>query len=231
MRSLAIWFFALLILSGCTGRVPEPVNHGFSEQKKMQASEHWEVLAADLANRINNEMILSGNIEKAVYVKETCGDEATPCSQNETSPFNEAFRDLLITNLYNYGIPTNSSVSTDAVEVLYKVQLVRYRANRVRTPPPGIFTALSTAIVVLRNAPSEILIMAGGVTADLLNVSATNKGQHEIIITTSLIDNNEYLFRASDIYYINDKDSWHYKESMPTTKTIQLSSKRSTSEY
>jgi len=229
MRSLPFIFIVLMGLTGCTGRIPEPVNHQYTQQQKMQASEHWEVLAADLANRINNQMILSGNIEKAVFVRETCGDEATPCTPRETSPFKEGFRDLLITNLYNYGIPTNSSKSDDAIEVLYKVQIVHYRATRVRTAPPGLFTAISTAILVLRNAPSELLILAGGITADLLNASVATKGQHEIIITTSLINNNKYLFRASDIYYINDKDTWHYRESMPATKTIQLSSRHDAS--
>ena len=41
-----------------------------------------------------------------------------------------------------------------------------------------------------------------------------------------MILNSQYLFRASDIYYINEKDFYQYQESMPQTKTIKLSSKK-----
>ncbi len=228
MRTLLVFPLAVIILIiviGCTSRVPEPVTHEYSQQKKMQAPNHWAVLAQDLANKINNQLILSDNIEKAVFVEETCGDEATPCSPNETSSFNEAFRDLLITGLYSYGIPTNSTPDPESINVLYKVQVVRHNANRARTIQPGLLTALSAAVIVLRDAPSDLLILASGIAADVANSSIAIKGSYEVIITTSMIDNNQYLFRASDIYYINDKDFFHYQEVMPQTTTIKLSSK------
>lgn len=224
MRYL-IFFSLTVLLYGCGARVPEPVPHPYSSQEVMQASEHWQILAADLANRINNEMILSGNIDRAVYVKETCGNDKEPCNPHETSAFNEAFRDLLITNLFSYGIPTNKIGGGEAIEVQYKVQVVRYRAQRVRTIKPGVLTALSAAIVVLRNAPTDAIILATGAGLDVLNSSLTGKSDHEVIITTSLIDQNQYLFRASDIYYINNRDSFHYQQSTPAAKTINLSAR------
>jgi len=225
MRTLLFFPLAVVILMGCTSRVPEPITHEYTQQKKMQASNHWAVLAQDLANKINNQLILSDNIEKAVFVEETCGNEATPCSPNETSSFNEAFRDLLITSLYSYGIPTNSTPDPESINVLYKVQIVRHNANRARTIQPGLLTALSAAVIVLRDAPSELLILASGIAADVANTTIATKGSYEVIITTSMVDNNQYLFRASDIYYINDKDFFHYQEIMPKTTTIKLSSK------
>jgi hypothetical protein len=190
----------------------------------MQASQHWEVLSKDLANRINNELIITDNLDKAVFVKETCGDEANPCKPNETSSFNEAFRDLLITNLFDYGIPTNSMQDDETIEVLYKVQVVRHNADRVRTIQPGLLTALSAAIVVLRNAPTELIILATGVAADVANSNWVSSGHYEVIITTSMVTDGRYLFRASDIYYINDKDFYHYQQSQPQTTTVKLSS-------
>ena len=195
----------------------------------MQASEHWEILAGDLANRINNELILSDNIQTAVYVKPTCGDEATPCKANETSTFNEAFRDLLITGLYDFGIPTRSKSTPESIEVLYKVQMVRHNANRIRTMQPGILTTLSTAVVVLRNAPRELISLAIGVAADIVNTSYTANGHYEVIITTSMIEKGKYLFRASDIYYINDKDFYQYQETHTVTTPIILKSKNNSS--
>jgi hypothetical protein len=191
----------------------------------MQASEHWQTLAKDLSNRINNELIISDNIETAVYVKPTCGDETTPCDENETSTFNEAFRDLLITSLYNFGIPTESRPSADSIKVLYKVQVVRHNTNRVRSIQPGLLTTLSAAVIVLRNAPSELILLATGVAADVANNSYATSGHYEVIITTSMIDNEKYLFRASDIYYINDKDFYHYQQNHSETTVISLKAK------
>jgi hypothetical protein len=182
------------------------------------------LLAADLANRINNQLITTDNLDKAVFVKETCGDETISCQPDETSSFNEAFRDLLITNLFGYGVPTKSRADEKAIEVRYKVQIVRHNTNRARSLQPGILTGLSTAVAVLRNAPMELIILASGVAADVANTSLVSSGHYEVIITTSMITHDRYLFRASDIYYINDKDFYHYQENMPQTKTIRLSS-------
>jgi hypothetical protein len=192
----------------------------------MQASAHWQVLAADLANRINNQLITTDNLDKAIFVKETCGDETISCQPDETSSFNEAFRDLLITNLFGYGVPTKSRADEKAIEVRYKVQIVRHTTDRVRSLQPGLLTGLSTAVAVLRNAPVELIILASGVAADVANTSLVTSGHYEVIITTSMITHDRYLFRASDIYYINDKDFYHYQENMPETKTIKLSSNK-----
>lgn len=224
MRRTLVYFLVMFVVAGCSSRIPEPVTHQYSQQKKMQASHHWSVLAQDLSNKINNQLITTDNIERMVFVEATCGNEAKPCDANETSSFNEAFRDLLITGLYDYGIPTNSVPDPDGIEVLYKVQVVRHNANRIRSIQPGLLTALSAGIVVLRDAPSALLILASGVASDVANTSIANSGHYEVIITTSMVDKDQYLFRSSDIYYINDKDFFHYQETMPQTKTLQLSS-------
>ncbi len=221
---LPIYILTLFLVCSCSSRIPEPISYPYSQQKKMQASSHWEVLAADLANRINNELILSGNLDKAVFVKETCGDDTNPCQPNETSSFNEAFRDLLITNLFGYGVPTKNRLDEKAIEVLYKVQIVRHNTDRVRSLQPGLLTALSTAVVVLRNAPADLILLASGIAVDVANTSLVTNGNYEIIITTSMISHDQYLFRASDVYYINEKDFYHYQNTLPRTETIKLSS-------
>lgn len=215
---------SLLLLASCSSRIPEPITFPYSQQQKMEASYHWKVLAEDLANRINNELINSDNISKSVFVKETCGDEAKPCNPTETSSFNEAFRDLLITNLVGFGIPTQQLKDDESLNILYKVQIVRHNTERIRTLQPGILTALSAAITVLRNAPSEVVTIALGIAADAANTSLTLNGHYEIIITTSMISGGKYLFRASDIYYINDKDFWHYQNHRQEAKTLTLTS-------
>lgn len=216
--------FLLFFVFACSARIPEPITYTYSQQRKMQASGHWGVLAQDLANRINNELIKSDNINKSVFVEQTCGDEGQVCEPLQTSTFNEAFRDLLITSLVGYGIPTKNKPDENSIEILYKVQVVRHHSQRIRSLQPGILTAISSAIVVLRNAPVELVTLAAGVALDVANSSLALNEKSEVIITTSMVTNNEYLFRASDIYYINDKDFWHYQEQRPRAANIQLSS-------
>ena len=222
MPSSLCYVLALLLLGGCASRIPEPIVYPYSQQQKMEASHHWQVLADDLANRINNELIITDNASKSVFVKETCGNEAKPCTPTETSSFNEAFRDLLITNLVGYGIPTKKDKDDETLEILYKVQIVRHTGERLRTLQPGLLTGLSAAIVVLRNAPADLVTIAVGAASDIANANMTINGHYEIIISTSMLAGGKYLFRASDIYYINDKDFWHYQENLSQAKTMKL---------
>lgn len=228
MPSSRLLFILLLLSSigGCASTIPEPISYPYSQQNKMQASRHWEVLAADLANRINNQLIITDNIDKAVFVKETCGNEALPCGESETGSFNEAFRDLLITYLVDFGIPTRNERAAEALDINYKVQVVRHNADRRRSLQPGLLSTLSAAIVVLRDAPANLVIMAAGAAADVANSSLVGHGHYEIIITTSIVKKQQYLFRSSDIYYINDKDFWHYLNRMPQTRVVKVSTNK-----
>ncbi len=225
MRSFFVNGLLIFLLCGCSSRIPEPITYPYSQQKKMQAASHWDVLAADLAGRINQQLILTDNHAKAVFVTETCGDDNSACRSGDTGAFHEALHDLLITNLVGYGVPTKSKADQEAIEISYKVQVVYHSSDRVRSLQPGLLTGLSAAVVVLYNAPAELILLAVGVAADVANTSLVTSGHYEIIITTSMITHDQYLFRASDIYYINAKDFYHYQERTPETRTIKLSSR------
>lgn len=207
--------------NGCT-RIPQPVTYDYTEQQKMQAAHHWDVLANDVANQIRETIQRHKYTGTPVFVRTTCGTENTPCKPGETTQFNEGFRDLLITQLVNFCVLTNAEEDPNAIIVNYKVQVVYHRDNRYAARPPGILTALSTAVHVLRNAPVTIQAIAGAAFLDA-SESATDDAEHyEIIITTSMITGNKYLFRTSDIYYINDLDFWHYQNNAQS-KDIQIS--------
>lgn len=223
MRYLLLLTTALLLVSAC-GRIPEPVGYNYTTQEKMQAAHHWNVLAKDLSNRINNELIRSDFLNTSIFVKETCGDDSVPCPKGTTSEFNEGFRDLLITELVNFGIPTSAAPEQEAITVNYKVQLVRHNTNRLRTVQPGFFTALTAAVAVLRNATPEVIALAVAGGVDYVNSSYARKTDVEAIVTTSMVFRNKYFFRSSDIYYINDADYHHYQNDKSTAKEIQLTS-------
>lgn len=220
MRAVPV-FLLVLFLSSCS-RIPLPASYAFTEQQKMQATHHWDVLASDVANQINNQLIISDYIDKSVFVKTTCGTDANPCERGETTQFNEVFRDLLITRLVHFGVPTSIDKKTSDIEVNYKVQVIYHASNRY-TIAPGILTALTGAVTVFRNAPTTIQALAIAAGLDIANSAAPHNGHYEVLITTSMITDEKYLFRTSDIYYINDPDFWHY-QNVPTGKTIQMAS-------
>ncbi len=221
MRSTFTIVLLLTFLVGC-GRIPEPVGYDYSVQQKFQAVYHWEVLANDVANQINNELIRNDFINTPVFVKETCGDDAHPCTANETPPFNESFRDLLITSLVGLGVPVSSIENNDAITVNYKTQMVYHSKHRLRTIKPGAITALTAGVLVLRNAPSSLLALGIAAAIDMANASVTLESNYEVVVTTSLVDKDTYLFRQSDIYYINDADFWHYVKDETETGEIEM---------
>lgn len=236
MRALPLLVVLTLFTAGCA-RVPEPIPYDYSTQYKMQAAHHWDILAKDLANRINNELIRNDYLDTPVYVKTTCGDDATPCAQGETPAFNENFRDLLITNLVGYGIPTGAVETEDAIVINYKVQTLYHSTDRLRSIKPGVITALTAQVLVLRNFPFDLAALAAAGSLDYANSAVATKGKYEVIITTSMVTKQQYLFRSSDLYYINDRDFWHYQKSTggttvnfstPAVKEVQKSGPQNT---
>lgn len=218
MRAVLI-VLLLLLLASCS-RIPQPASYAFSEQQKMQAAHHWDVLASDVANQINNQLVVSDFIDRTVFVKSTCGTDATPCERGETTTFNEGFRDLLITRLVNFGVPTSFEKKDTDIEVNYKVQVIYHASDRY-TMAPGTLTTLTALVSVVRHAPSALQAIALAAGLDVANSASPLNGHYEVIITTSMVTDEKYLFRTSDIYYINDPDFWHYQNA-PTGKTIQM---------
>ncbi len=218
MRSILILLILFLVV-GCT-RIPQPASYAYSEQQKMQAAHHWDVLASDVANQINNQLIRSDYIDKNVFVKSSCGSDAEPCERGQTTQFNEAFRDLLLTRLVGFGVPTSAEKRVADIQIDYKVQVVYHASDRF-TIPTGSLTALSALVLVFRHAPAELQLLALAAGFDTMNSAGPRNGHYEVIISTSMVADEKYLFRTSDIYYINDTDFWHY-QNYSNGKTIQM---------
>ena len=209
---LCVTFLVAAALTVSCGRIPDPAGYVQSEQNKMQATHHWNVLAADIANQINNELILNDYLDIPVFVRETCGDENEPCPPSKSTAFEESFRDLLITNLVSLGVPTRQKQDSGALVVNYKTQTVYHHRNNWRSLKPGLLTALTAGILVIRNAPADLIWLAAAGTIDFANSAYVASSNFEVLITTSVVADGRYLFRNSNIYYINDQDSWHYQK-------------------
>ena len=218
MRSLIIEFGIIFFLSGCAymhSQVPKPATYPLTYQQKMQAAEHWDVLARDVAAQtallLNTQdtNLFSGY---GVYVEPQPG------------VFGKAFTNMLIGHLVSSGIRVVRKRESCPV-LRFETQLIKHRTCRFERPPPGAFTALATGIFVLRHITWGTLTFLGIPGAALLDVGIGHPAalpHHEVLITTSLTDKNDrYLLCNTNLYYINDPDWWHYpNEDIPEPKNV-----------
>ena len=138
---------------------------------------------------------------------------------------------MLISKLVNSGLNV-ATRSEGAVQLTYEAQVVRHLAGQGNYQP-GTVAALAGGILVAREistgsssdtgkAVGVATLVAG---ADLLGAnarlrSATNT---EVIITTSLIDNNRYLMRKTDVYYVEDAEGGMFEAAQ--TKAMGVTGK------
>ena len=121
---------------------------------------------------------------------------------------------MLISKLVNGGLNV-ATRPEGAVQVTYEAQVVRHLAGQGNYQP-GSVAALAGGIVVAR----EIAVGGASSTAKAVGVAALVAGADllaanarlhsatntEVIVTTSLVDNNRYLMRKTDVYYIEDAE-------------------------
>ncbi|WP_291322135.1 hypothetical protein [Desulfonatronospira sp.] len=226
------WIFRLitlplliLFLGGCTyyeqpyqprpsqpvsSQVPVPTGYSLTTQKKMQAMQHWEVLAEDVACRIEDslEMRAIAKGRYSIYV-------APPGS----TPFEKAFYNLLLTKMVHKGMRVSRSEG-GAMVLSFDLELVRHSRRVIRTQR-GVYKSLAPGMFVRRQepgkaSPSTIRPQEYLVAGAQVNVEAgaytPEVPSMEVMVTTSLTLNDNYIMRDSSIYYINDTDWDHYKQ-------------------
>lgn len=194
-------------LSGCgTAQIPYTQNHPESYQKVARAVSHWDILADDVAAQTMEKI----GTQKAIYV-------ATP---TETTDFNRAFHNFLITRMVNKGIPV-STQRNGAIEVQYEAQIVRHNSQR-KAYRPGAITMLTAGMMVAYNVPSwakpdqAAALLGGGALADLaVSADAGSPTKTELVVTTSVLEGGRYLVRTTDIYYLEPEDAQLFKPGTP----------------
>src|SRR5690554_3345052 len=205
------------LLAGCfgthTSQAPIATTYPISEQQKMQAAHHWDVLAQHQADMlIQNDLLKS----QPLYVRGA--DVATP--------FSTAFDSLLTSQLVSKGAYVKTSPN-QAAEVSYKVQVVKHKDRGYIRAPEGSMTALAAGIAVATipinnwSEPALALIPAAFAT-DLFSGSWTSEIDQEVVITTQVSLADQVVYSNSSIYYINPGDFDHYKAPAKTTKTVKV---------
>ncbi|MCA1742935.1 MAG: hypothetical protein LC631_03165, partial [Desulfovibrionales bacterium] len=192
-------------------QVPVPAAYPLSTQQKMQAIHHWEVLANDVACRISDS--LEANVFDTYYPVYVAAGGSTP--------FEKSFYDLLITKLVENGIRVTRS-KNEAMVLSFDLNMVRHGRRNISTQG-GVYRSLAPGMFVKRQPPGNTTLDAihsaeMHVAQSQINVDSgkyTNFVPNvEIMITTSLTRNQNYIVRDSSIYYINDSDWGNYKQNV-----------------
>ncbi|WP_442908442.1 hypothetical protein [Halomonas sp. Cn5-12] len=220
---------ASLMLSGCfyanTSQAPIATTYPYTEQQRMQAAHHWDVLARHEATQIlQRERVRFRDF----YITPAEESSASAYSGGE---FGRGFRTLLTSELVSRGATLMTVPTANTANIHVDVEVVTHRDRGFIRPPVGAFTALTAGIAVATipyNQWSEpaLALIPGAIAADITSGSWTHTGNEEVIITTQILDGERIIYSSSNIYYINAGDRRHYAPhrvpQAPTTPTVSI---------
>jgi hypothetical protein len=202
-----------LAISGCTSvrslDAPVPQAYSHSYQKQLQASQHWEIVADDMSNQVIKNLQARGVFDKPVYV----------AIKSNHSAFSQALNDFMISNLVKKGAKVSRTKEKSTV-LDYKIQVLKFNTNRSVTLPSKLpLSVLAGSVVVTRLVSDAVdltgfeqAIISGAVLADLWAGHTAPK--LELVVTASIIENNLYKLRTTDIYYANAEDINLYRHNI-----------------
>lgn len=205
----------LLLLPACS-RVPVASNHVVSLQKKAKSAHHWDLLADDVAAQINQAINSNSiSVKKRFAI-------APP---NSESSFNKAFNNFLINGLVNHGI-TVTNDKNDVSALSFEIQLIKHNSSRY-THIPGSFSLLANGLWVLRNASDYAQFVVPAMALDAALTLYSGPQTHiELVVTSSIYENNHYVYRRSDIYYIEAEDVDLFREYIDLkVKPVEVTNK------
>ena len=206
MKRISLFaIIAALTLTGCASP-SAPMAERFPEasQKKLMAAQQWGAIAADVAAQtkanVDRQDFLMG---RPLYV--------VPFSK---APFDQAFTNYMITSLVNAGLPV-STKPEGAVEVKYETQMIFHKTSldpRSEGYVP-IATIGTTGAWLLREAAVKNAVrLAAATTVAAAAAFDMARAQIwptdvELLITTSITDQDQYLQRSTDAYYIEKAEA------------------------
>ncbi|WP_254436375.1 hypothetical protein [Vreelandella aquamarina] len=129
---------ASLMLSGCfyasTSQAPIATTYPYTEQQKMQAAQHWEVLAQhEAAGILSSERVRFRDLHIAAPEHEQYG------SYYSGGEFERGFRTLLTSELVSGGGSVTTQPRANGATIQIDVEVVEHR-DRGYTRPPSALT-------------------------------------------------------------------------------------------
>ncbi len=200
----------VVVLAGCasgTSQAPVPITYPRTEQHKMQAAHHWDVLAEYEASQIYAAL---KDKAKPVHV-------VPP--EHHASSFEKAYHNMLVEHLVKQGGVVVAKPIFGGVQVKYYAQVLVHRDRGYVAPAPGTYTALGAGAVVVGAAaaewtPAAVAALPVLVAADVVSGGYAKIGPTEVIITTRVLEGNLVLMSDTDVYYYNAGDTDHYLDQI-----------------
>lgn len=200
-----------LFFIGCAtpySEAPIATNFENTEQHKLQAGAHWDIIANHLAASIASNI----NKERIVYINEP----------QEKSKFNTALHTLLLSALVQNNISVAKTPTAANATIDIKTQVLKFTPDRATFRnsfgAPTLLAAGVWAMIGVGAANTTANTIGAGATAGALGLDAYNWfgskydeiPQHEIIVTVNVSDAKKYISSLSNVYYIADSDKALY---------------------
>jgi hypothetical protein len=213
-KKLSFLFLPFLFTTGCTApysETPTASNFLSSKQLKLQATEHWQIIANDMAKNIA-QSYANNNIVIPILLKS---------SENE-STFNRTLKHYLSTALVKNGLTVLIKPEGGFYELDVQTQVLRFNPKRLKANTNGVATTLATGVWSIDNAKVTPFVTRRDGNSD--DTTALNEffwsdsmfsqgevPQQEIIISTNLTNQKQYIISDMRSYYISDADSSLYQ--------------------
>lgn len=212
-KRYALLIPAITAMFGCASQAPVAENFPLSYQKVARTAHHWDVVADD---------VVSQTLETIAEKKQLQGRGIYVAPARNTA-FNGAFRDFLITRFVDHGASVAAckvdqhkpgfAMDGPDIEVNYETQVIGH-ADTPAPYQPGVLTALAAGVVVLHNVggplthlQTDAAILGTGALLDWGAGHIAKPTRTEVIVTTTIVENNRFVLRRSDVYYVPDGDA------------------------
>lgn len=213
MKKTATAVAAVLVSLGVTACARQPVptatSYAASNQQKMQATHHWDVLAENMATGISSKLsAIPGN--RPVYIAPT----------NQNTDFGRALHNLLTSHLVQKGVAVTTAENGDAACVApckplllkHESQVVGFSARDGLRPLPGDFTLIKGVAYLIYRVGDLWAAPAWGILPlseyhEKYFPAGTN---NEAIVSVTVNDGDRVVFSESRTYYINGAEQSQY---------------------
>jgi len=217
---------ASLLLAGCANLgagnryqpYPQAQYPASGHQDKLQAVQHWDVLAQNEA-KLLAQSVPVGSVVRIV-------------EKQGGSSFSSAYRKLLAQHLLAQGLKISHSRNAADYLLDYEVQVVVHSDRDALRHPAGSFSAVGASAWLIKHAVDNwgdpgLVAVPFFVAADmyLANNRDANTPNTEVLITTSLHRGSMLVQSSNRIYYFNAGDMDLYK---PPAKSLPAKSFRIT---
>jgi len=194
--------FIVSLTASCATDIPLPRGNASSEQTKLRAAHHWDLVARDIAAQLNKSLT-SVAPGRTVYI----------VPPPNPSSFQAALHEFVTTRLVD-GQTRVALNPKGALSVTLSTRLVNNVSERQTSTVPlvaiaaGIMVAYNVVLHANRDL-GTMAVLGSAAGYDVVSGRLERPGspsKTELIVTASVEDGNQYLVRKTDVYYIDDAD-------------------------